>query len=50
MIRIFTPQSSLVLAAQLIKRLDRGGGGGGVLKLQRDTYTGEITGEFSTKK
>lgn len=26
------------------------GGGGGVLKLQKDTYTGEITGEFSRGK
>lgn len=24
--------------------------GGGVLKLQKDTYTGEITGEFSRGK
>jgi len=52
--RIFTPQSSLILAAQLIKRLDTGGEGEkevvGVLKLQKDTYTGEITGEFSRGK
>ena len=64
----------MILAAQLIKRLDTGGEredgeergregaregregwrrwwrGGGVLKLQKDTYTGEITGEFSRGK
>lgn len=44
--RIFTAQTSLISATQLIKRLD---GGGGVLKLQKDTYTGEITGEFSRR-
>lgn len=55
--RIFTPQSSLILAAQLMKRLDTEEGGEegakevvGVLKLQKDTYTGEITGEFSRGK